>query len=602
MAASSANDIFAPVICPGFREDRFGVAGGRGLIQAAEVHSVFCIPRIPAAGSHPALLPGTLKYNGIGPPHSITWAIGYLAATCLAILLSGCEKKSPVIVAPLPTLSSIDLLNNDSGTKTHESWYVHAMGDKKVGHRHMQTFETEVRSQPKLLHFMTDDLEMPRFGSVFRQTLRVAVQTDLTGKVEVFEYRLASVRTTRRLVGLVVNDQLVISRFDGPSSNELGKTSQTWSETNAGPLAVEFALAHPPLKAGEQRKIDTWTPLVDKSGSLQLVARDVESVVVGEQGERSLMPVEVRVNRAADGSASRLNATYWVNPQGTTELITREILGQSTYLATRSEALRPNAKIDFDITQAASIPVQIPEKFAPDDLAARLLVEFPETMEPEAIPTIPQSAYQSRRAIKEEGIRGSQMELTVKMPAIAASGQWSRPTAVDIDPNRWVDWKDRVVSDFAELPDSVTTAERTEIAAALHEKVYHSLAKNELDQIIEPASKAAKTRSGDCTEHAMLLAALLRTHKIPARVAIGLIVDESRSSFVFHMWTEAWIDNQWIPWDATRPARIPSAYRIKLGDSSLAGDSDYSVIAPVLSFLGPSDRQPKIQILANSKF
>ncbi|MEM1422436.1 MAG: transglutaminase domain-containing protein [Planctomycetota bacterium] len=60
------------------------------------------------------------------------------------------------------------------------------------------------------------------------------------------------------------------------------------------------------------------------------------------------------------------------------------------------------------------------------------------------------------------------------------------------------------------------------------------------------SAEVCRTREGDCSEHAMLLAALLRAHDIPARVATGLVYADGfmgeRRIFGYHMWTQALVD------------------------------------------------------------
>lgn len=68
------------------------------------------------------------------------------------------------------------------------------------------------------------------------------------------------------------------------------------------------------------------------------------------------------------------------------------------------------------------------------------------------------------------------------------------------------------------------------------------------------ALEVARNRSGDCTEHALLLAALGRAAGIPTRVATGLAyVDRwlgAEHVFVPHAWTQALIDGRWVSFDA----------------------------------------------------
>jgi len=66
------------------------------------------------------------------------------------------------------------------------------------------------------------------------------------------------------------------------------------------------------------------------------------------------------------------------------------------------------------------------------------------------------------------------------------------------------------------------------------------------------ASTVAKSRSGDCTEYAVLSAALARALAIPARVVIGTIIVEDDSSVeaIGHAWNEFWLDGYWRRIDA----------------------------------------------------
>ena len=68
------------------------------------------------------------------------------------------------------------------------------------------------------------------------------------------------------------------------------------------------------------------------------------------------------------------------------------------------------------------------------------------------------------------------------------------------------------------------------------------------------ALEVATTRQGDCTEHALLLAAIARASGIPARVATGLAYvpgfGDRSHVFVPHAWTEAYVDGRWQGFDA----------------------------------------------------
>ena len=68
------------------------------------------------------------------------------------------------------------------------------------------------------------------------------------------------------------------------------------------------------------------------------------------------------------------------------------------------------------------------------------------------------------------------------------------------------------------------------------------------------AAQVAETGEGDCTEHAVLLAALARHFEYPARVTLGVVLIENRRDVhaYGHAWTEIFVDDVWQVADATR--------------------------------------------------
>jgi transglutaminase/protease-like cytokinesis protein 3 len=102
------------------------------------------------------------------------------------------------------------------------------------------------------------------------------------------------------------------------------------------------------------------------------------------------------------------------------------------------------------------------------------------------------------------------------------------------------------------------------------------------------ASEVAREMQGDCTEHAVLLAAMLRAKEIPSRVVVGLVYSDRHSAFAGHMWTEAFLDGQWVPLDATMGRGGIGAAHVKVTDSSLDEDAPTPVAAfiPMMHLLG----------------
>lgn len=70
------------------------------------------------------------------------------------------------------------------------------------------------------------------------------------------------------------------------------------------------------------------------------------------------------------------------------------------------------------------------------------------------------------------------------------------------------------------------------------------------------ALEVAASRQGDCSEHAVLTAAMCRAVGIPARVVSGVVYVEEfagrKNIFGGHAWTEVFVGGKWIGLDATR--------------------------------------------------
>ncbi len=99
--------------------------------------------------------------------------------------------------------------------------------------------------------------------------------------------------------------------------------------------------------------------------------------------------------------------------------------------------------------------------------------------------------------------------------------------------------------------------------ASLERFVFEHVTNKSYSRGFDLASRVAATREGDCTEHAVLLAALARASGYSARVVFGNLVlerDEELSAFG-HAWVEIHDGDRWQIRDATMPVTAPDAQR-----------------------------------------
>ena len=151
------------------------------------------------------------------------------------------------------------------------------------------------------------------------------------------------------------------------------------------------------------------------------------------------------------------------------------------------------------------------------------------------------------------------------------------------------------------------------MAFQLRDLVHNHIQDKHLSTAYASASETARTGSGDCTEHAVLLAALLKARGIPARVCHGLVYVEQGGSaingqvevdahgnviergtpttsgqFGWHMWSQAMIKGHWYDLDAT--LHIPySVGHVLVGTSSMADKEAHNNHMQMAALIGNLD-------------
>ena len=121
-----------------------------------------------------------------------------------------------------------------------------------------------------------------------------------------------------------------------------------------------------------------------------------------------------------------------------------------------------------------------------------------------------------------------------------------------------------------------------EIANKLTKFVFRYMTNKNYEVGFATASEVARNKAGDCTEHSILLAALGRALRIPSRVVTGLVYadefEDQKDVLVYHMWTQFYIDDQWVNLDSALGLVKCPADRITFSVDSLEEDTIASVL------------------------
>jgi hypothetical protein len=115
-------------------------------------------------------------------------------------------------------------------------------------------------------------------------------------------------------------------------------------------------------------------------------------------------------------------------------------------------------------------------------------------------------------------------------------------------------------------------------------------------EAMAPADHVARTLTGDCTEFAMLAAAMCRAQGIPSRTAIGAVyyLDRGQAKLGYHMWTEVLVRGQWLAIDATLGYGSVGPAHVKITDASW---HDVRSMLPLMPVMRVMSGKPRMEVL-----
>ncbi|MFA6133261.1 MAG: transglutaminase-like domain-containing protein [Phycisphaerae bacterium] len=123
-------------------------------------------------------------------------------------------------------------------------------------------------------------------------------------------------------------------------------------------------------------------------------------------------------------------------------------------------------------------------------------------------------------------------------------------------PARYLESDRKEIIDLARQAVGNTT-DAGEAARRIERFVHGYISTKDLSVGYATAAEAAASREGDCSEHAVLAAAMCRAVGIPAQVVAGMAYvpefQEQRDVFGPHAWVRAFVGDRWINLDPTFP-------------------------------------------------
>jgi len=452
-----------------------------------------------------------------------------------------------------------------------EYWDVIYIRGTRIGYGHTTITPIEEEGQPRVQIETINQLKMVRFGQTIEQAVKLVSLEEPEGALVRFECELKQGNIPMMTRGRVEGNQLKIETSIGERTQ-----SQTieWSPEIGGFGASEASLARKPMQAGEQRSLRELLPILNVVAGVEMNAKQSEPTELLD-GTYDLLRIDSVVTIAAN---TQLKSTIWTDRTGQVRKSFLEEMGQETFRVSRQEALRETEPGEFDLGLDAIVRVAEPIERPFETRRARYRLRLPDGD--------PAAAFVTCPAQQVQPIDAHTAELDVR-----SIGMDDKPSPseqmdeADREPNTLLQSDDpRVIEMAAKATGDETDPAR--VAESLERYVHDAIRKKNFSQAFASAAEVAEGLEGDCTEHSVLLAALARARGIPSRVAIGLVYVPSQRGFGYHMWTEVFVNEHWVPLDATLGLGRVGATHLKLANSNLKDAAAYASFLPVARVLG----------------
>lgn len=468
-----------------------------------------------------------------------------------------------------------------SGRHAHEEqWQTVLNQGHRVGYAHTSVSRKEVDGQTVVMTDSLLSMTLKRFNQTLQIRQSMHIEETVDGKL---------IRFTSSMVNPPNSKSSMSGELDGATltmvSHVAGReTTKVIPEMQGALSSVwpERFIREGNLKLGDVKKFDVF-----ESQLGQKTVVSVEYIKDSKTDEGELRR-EVVIKQTLPGIPP-IETHVRCNRDWTIEDVSTPLLKLSLRRVTEAEALEPIGDIEFDFATDTMVRVTgLKNVSRAKSITYRITVEG---VNPKDL--FHEAATQKIRAVDEHTI-----DLTVTTISLRdlqkIEGEISGVEDAYLLPSQYLEC-DLPIIKFLVGKSGGRSGETVGVAARMEKYVRSYVVDKNFSTAMATAAEVAKSKSGDCTEHAVLLAAMLRAANIPSRVAIGFVYSPQHQAFVGHMWTEAWLSEVWVPLDATLGKGGTGCGHITISTSSLAdeGATPAAEFLPIIHLVG----RTKIEIM-----
>ncbi|MEE3180629.1 MAG: transglutaminase family protein [Planctomycetota bacterium] len=488
-------------------------------------------------------------------PHTPFKLTGGLRSRFLSSFLTACV----LVACPGSWLPAEDTETARQGDEWH---MVHLQG-KPAGYSLLRKLEGE-NGELETVSFTR--ITMKRGTQKTTVEERLEIREDAAGKILGFRKEEKKAQQAVTTVGkMIASDrmELEVSSGNSPARKQV---------IPFNPATRGFPHTTKKISSALKKKGDRVEVLVFMSD----LSRCIRQVSTLQAREGKLRRIESRLELAPGNSLVLLE---WINDEGQSVRSSMPYLGMETVLSSREKIVATDFSSPPEIFFSSGIPLGRFLGWKREEILYKLSLR--DSKQPVRL-TDSGAAGHKLTATKEEG------SWHLRVQTVRQDAARDLPLSPTPSLKLYLSSTAYIQSDDARIIELTKKAagnkkNSLEVARILEKWVYNYIRKKNLGTAFATAKEVLETRQGDCTEHAVLLAAMCRAAGIPSRVVAGLVY--YRKSFVGHMWTEVYT-GKWVPLDATIGKGKVEADHIALAVSALDNTSISEIFIGLLPFLG----------------
>jgi len=452
-------------------------------------------------------------------------------------------KKRPVLIA-LRIIHLVLAVWSFGGTLHAEvlqdEWARVLLAGNQIGFYHVSTEKIQEDGKDVYVSSEESNFSMRRAGIVLNLTEKSKTREDETGRVLSFKMERRMGGDLMEVSAKSEGDQLVVI------ANGMTSTAP-YPETALGPRKIDVEMRQKGFAPGTTSTFsmfDREDP--SKAATLTTTILPKEKLKIGDEEK------EWVTSNSNISNMPGMTVKTWADDEGNFRLIRVPLGAMGTIEMEKStkelamQEAKP-AEMFINTLIRPSRPVPNPEKLK----EAVYLISAPKGK--------PVSFY-SGEGQKVEAKENNTFQITVTLPVAPSADTIFKDSPIRegsfekyLKPSPFLQSDDPGVIALArqiagDENNALTLANR------IQQGVYLKISNKNLATGIASAASVAKTLEGDCTEHAVLSAAIARALGLPSRIVVGLVYAPSgglAGYFGYHMWAEILVAPEcWWPVDA----------------------------------------------------